>query len=200
VLNFERQTADNITRLSGGHLMQTQTNKSGRKRQIGLFIFFVTGLFILQIAFAFTIHGDIGPQTDAVPFIDKPAPPFLVGRIDTLVSEKTASVPRKVVPNGVFAPATKKIQEPAFTMAHIATEDSHKEGQIIVRKISEERFYEYHIRKGDTLEKISRKLYGNSTMTQSLIRINRIKNEKTLQLGSALRIPRQGLLKTIKVL
>jgi nucleoid-associated protein YgaU len=180
--------------------METQIQKGKKKKQFGLFLFFVVSLFMLQIAFAFTIHGDIGPQTDVVPYIDKPASPFLVGRIDSLISEKTAIMPKKVVPNGMFAPASKEINEPDFTVARIDSEDSSADAQVVVRKTSETRFYQYHIRSGDTLERISKKLYGSSKMTQSLIRLNRITNEKTLQLGSALLVPKSGLLDTIKVL
>ena len=88
--------------------MNTPNNINKSKPQFGLFLFFVVGLFLLQIAFAFTIHGDIGPQTSFLPGIDKPASPILVGRIDSLVSNARAQAPTKVTPEGAFAPATKK--------------------------------------------------------------------------------------------
>ncbi|MDN5278649.1 MAG: hypothetical protein PWR01_2614 [Clostridiales bacterium] len=177
----------------------TQKNKSKSKSQFGLFLFFVVGLFALQIAFAFTIHGDIGPQTDVIPCIDKPASPFLVGRIDSLVSNARTTIPTKVVPEGAFAPASRNMLDEATTFAKIETEVAGDSDTVKVRNTSESRFYEYRIRPGDTLEKISRKLYGSSRMIQPLIRLNRIKDEKSLQLGSALLIPKNGLLDTIKV-
>ena len=50
---------------------QKNKNKNKSKTQIGLFLFFLSGLFILQIVFSFTIHGDIGPRTDIIPGIEK---------------------------------------------------------------------------------------------------------------------------------
>ena len=63
--------------------MNTHKTRTKTKNQFGLFMFFVIGLFMLQIAFAFTIHGDIGPQTNILPCIEKPASPILVGKIDS---------------------------------------------------------------------------------------------------------------------
>lgn len=180
--------------------MITHKNKGKSKNQFGLFLFFVVGLFMLQIAFAFTIHGDIGPQTDVIPCIDKPASPFLVGRIDSLVSNAKMSVSKKVAPEGAFAPASRELFDDNFSVARIDSENSEDLDKPVVRKISEERFFEYTIRSGDTLEKISRKLYGSGRMVQSLIRLNRIANEKSLQLGGALLVPRSGILDTIEVL
>ncbi|MGM0600508.1 MAG: LysM peptidoglycan-binding domain-containing protein [Candidatus Rifleibacteriota bacterium] len=181
--------------------MNKQKQKGKTKTQFGLFLFFVVGLFALQIAFAFTLHGDIGPQTDAVPSIEKPVSPVLVGRIDSLVSnaQKTI-VSNKVAPEGAFAPASKKMTSKVMSFARIDTEPDPEAGETVVRKTEKSRFYSYIIRRGDTLQKISRKLYGSRDMVQSLVRLNRIKNEKALQLGSSLYIPRAGLLKTIKVL
>ncbi|MFZ5952299.1 MAG: LysM peptidoglycan-binding domain-containing protein [Candidatus Rifleibacteriota bacterium] len=173
--------------------------KTGKpKGQFGLFIFFVCGLFFLQIVFAFTIHGDIGPQNDIIPCIDKPASPFLVGRIDSLVSSSKLQVNRKVVPEGAFSPASREIIDERVVM--IENTPSGADGQTVVRKTDEERFYHYTIRSGDTLEKISRQLYGNGRMVQSIVRINRIADEKTLPLGGSLLVPRSGLLNSIKVL
>lgn len=175
-----------------------KNNKS--KNQFGLFLFFVIGLFMLQIGFAFTIHGDIGPQSNIIPCIDKPASPFLVGRIDSLVSNAKMTVATKVAPEGAFAPASRKILETEAAMAKIDTEEFTDNSGVKVRQISEERFFEYTVRHGDTLEKISRKLYGNGKMTQSLIRLNRITDDKSLQLGSSLLVPKTGILNSIEVL
>ncbi len=180
--------------------MKTQKNKGKTKNQFGLFLFFVVGLFMLQIAFAFTIHGDIGPQTDLIPCIDKPASPFLVGRIDSLVSNSNLQVARKVVPEGAFAPASREIFEEKVSLARIDSENAQELEGIVVRRTSEGRFYEYTIRAGDNLEKISRKLYGSGRMVQALTRLNRIVDEKTLQLGASLLVPKNGVLDTIKVL
>lgn len=181
--------------------MNSQKKKGKTKTQFGLFLFFVVGLFALQIAFAFTLHGDIGPQTDAVPCIEKSVSPVLVGRIDSLVSNaQKPVVSDKVAPEGAFAPASKKVTEKVMPFARIDTEQVPGSGETVVRKSEKSRFYSYVIRPGDTLEKISRKLYGSKNMIQSLVRLNRIKNEKALQLGSSLYVPRAGLLKTIKVL
>ncbi|GAB4282324.1 MAG: hypothetical protein Kow0029_27830 [Candidatus Rifleibacteriota bacterium] len=175
-----------------------KTGKS--KTQFGLFLFFVVGLFILQIAFAFTIHGDIGPQNDIVPCIDRPASPILVGRIDSLVSNAKAAVPLRVSPEGAFAPASRMIHEHVVQNARIETETISGDDEIRVRKTQGHRYCEYLIRSGDTLEKISKKLYGNSSMVQSLIRLNRIRDERSLQLGATLLVPHTGLLNTVKIL
>lgn len=180
--------------------MKTPKNRSKSKGQFGLFLFFVTGLFILQIAFAFTIHGDIGPQSDVIPCIDQPASPFLVGRIDSLVSDAKVNVSKKVMPEGAFSPASREIVEEKVTMVKIDVEESADSDKVVVRQGTEQRFYHYTIRHGDTLDKISRKLYGSSRMVQHLIRINRIVDDKSLQLGSSLLIPKSGILSSIQVL
>lgn len=180
--------------------MKTQKNNGKSRSQFGLFLFFVIGLFMLQIAFAFTIHGDIGPQTSVIPCIDKPASPFLVGRIDSLVSNAKLNVSKKVIPEGAFAPASRKMLRTDVAFAKIDTEVFSSNSEVKVREASEKRFFEYTIRSGDTLEKISRKLYGTSKMVQSLVRLNRITDEKGLQLGSALLVPKAGLLTSVKTL
>ncbi len=179
--------------------MKTQINTSKSKTQFGLFLFFLAGLFALQIAFAFTIHGDIGPHTSIVPGIDKPASPVLVGRIDSLISSTRLTTPVKVAPEGAFAPATRDFSDSRFELARIDTEDSSAERSTKVRDTDSERFVEYQVQQGDTLEKIARKLFGNSQMVQSLVRINRITDERGLKLGSVIKVPRSGLLQTVKV-
>ena len=169
------------------------------KTQHSLFLFFLTGLFLLQIAFAFTIHGDIGPQSDLVPGIERPASPMLVGRIDSLISEANIRTALKVAPEGAFAPASKDYARSNVPDAKIDTDLAQNEEDGICVQLSGDRFVEYRIKSGDTLEKISRKLYRNSHSLQSLIRLNRITDDKTLQQGAMIKAPRAGLLSSIKV-
>ncbi|EKD84121.1 MAG: hypothetical protein ACD_39C00230G0002 [uncultured bacterium] len=176
---------------------QIKINKS--RAQFGLFLFFLAGLFALQIAFAFTIHGDIGPHTSVVPGIEKPASPVLVGRIDSLISNTRLTTPVKVSPEGAFAPATRDFNDNHFELARIDTEDSSSERSTKVRGTDSERFVEYQVQCGDTLEKIARKLFGNAQMVQSIVRLNRITDERGLKLGSNIKVPRSGLLQTVKI-
>ncbi len=179
--------------------MKSQIKTSKSRAQFGLFLFFLAGLFALQIAFAFTIHGDIGPHTNIVPGIEKPASPVLVGRIDSLISSSRLATPIKVAPEGAFAPATRDFSENEFELARIDTENSTSEQGTKVRTTGSERFVEYRIQTGDTLEKIARRLFGNAQMVQSLVRINRITDERCLQLGSSIKVPRSGLLQTVQI-
>jgi hypothetical protein len=178
--------------------MNTTTDNKP-KSQHSLFLFFLSGLFLLQIAFAFTIHGDIGPQTDALPGLERPASPVLVGRIDSLINEANIRTAVKVAPEGMFAPATRDYARTPMPSARIDTELSGSDdGGIIVQKNSD-RLIEYRIRPGDTLEKISKKLYGSTQHLQALIRLNRITDDRTLQQGALIKAPRAGLLSSIKV-
>ena len=172
-------------------------NKS--KTQLGLFLFFLSGLFVLQIVFAFTIHGDIGPRTDIIPGIEKPASPKLIGKIDSIM-EKDFRVSR-VAPEGAFAPASRDLAENIHVAAHIDAKTTAmlEEENNTLHTTEIDRFAEYRIQKGDTLNKISRKLYGNVSMVQPLVRINRISSERALKLGSTLKVPRTGLVASIKV-
>ncbi len=179
--------------------MKAQTTACKSKTQFGLFLFFLSGLFLLQIAFAFTIHGDIGPNLQVVPGIEKPAPAILVGRIDSLISESRLTTPIKVVPEGAFAPASRDFNGPEVMQAVIVTEESTKRDAIEVNTLEGDRFVEYRIKSGDTLERISRKLFGSTNMVQSLIRINRIVDEKALRLGTTIKAPRSGLLTSVNV-
>lgn len=179
--------------------MKTQNHKKKSKTQFGLFLFFLAGLFFLQIAFAFTIHGDIGPHTSVIPGIEKPASPILVGRIDSLVSEARLTTPVRVAPEGAFAPASRDFAEITRVPGKIITEAPVSHHGNSVKEVEGNRFVEYQVQSGDTLDKISRKLFGHSQMVQSLVRINRIKDERNLQMGSSLKVPRHGLLSSIKV-
>ncbi|PKL42633.1 MAG: hypothetical protein CVV41_13875 [Candidatus Riflebacteria bacterium HGW-Riflebacteria-1] len=179
--------------------MKSQTNTNKSRAQFGLFLFFLAGLFALQIAFAFTIHGDIGPHTNLVPGIEKPASPILVGRIDSLISSSRLTTPIKVAPEGAFAPATRDFSDNSFELARIDTEDSSAERSTSVRGSESERFVEYQVQSGDTLDKIARKLFGNAQMVQSIVRLNRITDERGLKLGSNIKVPRSGLLQTVKI-
>ncbi len=179
--------------------MKNQKIPGKSRTQFGLFLFFLSGLFLLQIAFAFTIHGDIGPHTSIIPGIEKPASPVLVGRIDSLISENRLKSPIKVSPEGAFAPASRDFAEKSQPIARIDTDNSKAPTENNLREVEGGRFVEYTIQAGDTLDKISRKLYGSQHMVQSLVRLNRIKDERALRLGASLKIPRNGLLDNVKV-
>lgn len=163
----------------------------------GLFLFFVVGLFMLQIAFAFTIHGDIGPQSPVVPGIDRPASPLLVGRIDSLITQTSIRQPVRPAPEGAFAPAMKSIPPEPVAVAPKATPAAQETAKASATrlKIQEKgRYLEYTIERGDTLESISTRLYGSNRMTPAIVRLNRISDEKALQLGERLLVPRTGLI------
>ncbi|MDD3146486.1 MAG: LysM peptidoglycan-binding domain-containing protein [Candidatus Riflebacteria bacterium] len=178
--------------------MKNQKTQGKSRTQFGLFLFFLGGLFLLQIAFAFTIHGDIGPHTNLIPGIERPASPVLVGRIDSLVSETRLKTPVRVAPEGAFAPASRDF-DTAGPVARIDTGNARPAAEKSVRKIEGDRFAEYTIQAGDTLDRISRKLYGNQQMVQSIVRLNRINDERNLRLGATLKLPRAGLLDSVRV-
>ncbi len=169
------------------------------KSQHSLFLFFLSGLFLLQIAFAFTIHGDIGPQTDALPGLERPASPVLVGRIDSLINEANIRTAVKVAPEGALAPATREYARNPIPSARIDTEISRSEDAGITVLKNTDRLVQYRIRPGDTLEKISKKLYGSNQQLQILIRLNRITDDRMLQQGALIKAPRAGLLSSVKV-
>ena len=173
-------------------------NKSKSKPQHSLFLFFLAGLFLLQIAFAFTIHGDIGPQTDMVPGIERPASPVLVGQIDSIVNEANMRTALRVAPEAAFAPASRDFVVSAAPAVRIETDASSENGVITVQ-LCGDRFVEYRIKAGDTLEKISKKLYGNSQFLQSLIRLNRITDDRAIRQGELIKAPKAGLLSNIKI-
>jgi len=169
----------------------------------GLFLFFVVGLFMLQVVFAFTIHGDIGPQSPVVPGIERPASPLLVGRIDSLITQPCTRQPVRPVPEAAFAPAGKTIPPEPVAVAPKAVSAAHETAMAPAEKTSapaaipqlqdKGRYLEYTIERGDTLESIAGKLYGNPRMAQAIVRLNRIRDEKALRLGERLLIPRTGL-------
>lgn len=161
----------------------------------GLFLCFVLGLFLLQIAFAFTIHGDIGPQTHLVPGLDRPASPVLLGRIDALVSQPCLQKPVRPAPEAVMAPASPYVPTTAKADAAAAQLPEPTPGRQTISQ-GASRFLTYTVRKGDTLADIARKLYGTTSMQASLVRLNRIQDERRLRLGQVLKIPRAGLLST----
>lgn len=182
-------------------------SKSKSKTQLGLFLFFLSGLFVLQIVFACTIHGDIGPHSDVIPGLSRPASPNLIGRMDSIIDKNNFKV-SKVVPEGAFAPATRGIEQETLAAVNKVVASAKIDSQTVeqleaeknvVHSTSIDRFAEYRVQKGDTLQKISKKLYGNYNMVQPLVRINRISSEKGLQLGSCIKVPRSGLVASIKI-
>lgn len=193
--------------------------------QRGLFLFFVLGMFMLQIAFAFTIHGDIGPRTAVAPGIDRPAPPALVGRIDSLLTSARASGSTNrpvgphssaVTPVTAIAPAQRlapaqvakassarvspiapvtapSVAVPAHTPIKAVSATRSDAGTAALKTSSGGRYLEYTITRGDTLDSISRKLYGSTQMVTALVRLNRLTDDRTLRCGETLRVPRVGL-------
>lgn len=181
--------------------IRKKTNNNKSKTQLGLFLFFLSGLFVLQIVFAFTIHGDIGPRNDVIPGIEKPASPILIGKVDSLVDKKSFKVSR-VAPEGVLAPASRlSVNEDNMFAGKVDSQTTVmlEEEKNILHSTSVDRFAEYRIQKGDTLQKISKKLYGNNNMVQPIVRLNRITNERSLQLGATLKVPRSGLIASVKI-
>lgn len=184
----------------GGRLIMGRQKIQKIKRKTGLFLFFVAGLFLIQIAFAFTIHGDIGPQTQLIPGCNRPASPVLIGRIESLVTETRMQNAGRISPEGAFAPASKKL--PSESTQSIARIDTRRSNEPIIAAVSEiegDRYYKYEVQSGDTLERISRRLFGNSQMVGAIVRINRIRDEKALRLGQSIMVPRAGILETVKV-
>ena len=163
----------------------------------GMFLFFLTGLFLLQVIFAFTIHGDIGPQAALNTSCRTPASPVLMGRIDTILSAPNQSepAPRHPSPKALEArsQAVRVPQTQGETAAMVsprAMADQSALEQKASLKNRDSRYFEYTVSRGDTLEGISRKLSGNTGMVGALVRLNRLSNEKGLQCGSHLLIPR----------
>lgn len=178
-------------------MIRFKTNKS--KHQFALFVIFLAGLFALQIVFAFTTHGDISPHREIIQGIKRTASPVLIGRTDGIISDLTITSPAKVMPEAALAPATRKFSGPSVIAAKIDTDIHEEPNTLSVKKTDGKRFAEYHVCRGDTLAKISQKLFGNTRMVKSLVRINRIKNEKAIRLGATLKVPCNGLLKAVTV-
>jgi nucleoid-associated protein YgaU len=168
-------------------------NNSSNK---GVFLFFVVGLFMLQIIFAFTIHGDIGPQTPAIPEAQQTTNPVLIGRIDAVLGRQTAvQKPVHPAPEAVMAPAIRPSIEPARMTVQASTPAQTPARKQPALKDAGTRYLEYTVVKGDTLDGISKKLYGNTRMVTALVRVNRLQDEKGLKIGNNLLVPRLGLQK-----
>ncbi|MBF0543663.1 MAG: LysM peptidoglycan-binding domain-containing protein [Candidatus Riflebacteria bacterium] len=144
----------------------------------GLFLVFVFLLFLLQVTFAFKIHGDIGPGKITDSGKDQLAPPVLIGKIDAILSAQTSPQMEKLEP--------------------MASRDNKKELQIETGNDKTRHYLDYFIKSGDNLETISRKLYGNNKMVSALIRINRLTDIKNLRDGEILRVPKVGLIASAK--
>lgn len=159
----------------------------------GIFLVFVVGLFLLQIAFAFTIHGDIGPQAPTVPGVEHQAPPLLVGRIDSLIGRPTIRKPVSPAPEAIMAPA---VREKFFECNPKTDAVTDSESGKAIPKLHDngDRYLQYMIVKGDTLAGISKRLYGSSKMISALVRVNRIQNDRNLRPGGMLLVPRSGLI------
>ena len=157
----------------------------------GAFLFFVVGLFLLQVIFAFTIHGDIGPQIQTAPTSFSTSPQALLSRMETIIETKAPERARIAVqPQAAPAPALKadfsEIESPESLIQHPKPSPSLRENG--------GRYLEYVVNSGDSLHSISRKLYGKKDMVTVLTRINRIADERGLRTGQRLRVPRQGLI------
>mgnify|MGYP001573239584 CR=1 FL=1 len=170
--------------------------KNEHPQQKGLFLFFLAGLFLLQISFAFTIHGDIGPQASLNQKLQRVAPPQLMGKIDSILQPETnethaVTAARKP---GIVPAAAKADHTPIIKKA-VASAKAKMPSQPLSLKAKDERFFEYTITGGDTLGAISRKLCGSGKMVNALIRANRLQNERTLRCGEHLLIPRSMIAK-----
>ncbi|MFZ2960813.1 MAG: LysM peptidoglycan-binding domain-containing protein [Candidatus Ozemobacteraceae bacterium] len=194
--------------------MKISENHGRSSPRKGLFLFFVLGLFMLQIGFAFTTHGDIGPHGMAAPGLNRPASPALVGKIDSLISSTGGNGTAHPTPVVALAQAVK----PALTVspllsgvALVASAKARKDSTRVrgtamkyvssgssVSKLDERggRYLEYTIHRGDTLDTIARRLYGNPRMVTALIRLNRLTSDRNLRCGEKLRVPRSGLIAT----
>ncbi|HQG27184.1 MAG TPA: LysM domain-containing protein, partial [Candidatus Ozemobacteraceae bacterium] len=122
---------------------------------------------------------------------------LLVGRIDSLINEPVIRQPVRPAPEGAFAPAARTIPpEPvaAAPKTAPATQELAKATAAKGPQVQDKgRYLEYTIERGDTLDSISTKLYGNTRMTGAIVRLNRIRDEKALRLGERLLLPRTGL-------
>ncbi|RCK80036.1 MAG: hypothetical protein OZSIB_3540 [Candidatus Ozemobacter sibiricus] len=169
--------------------------------QRGLFLFFVVGLFLLQIAFAYTIHGDIGPQFPHPSGLERTAPEALIGHIDALLAPTpTGRCALRPRPDTAPAAASRKILDgPMPTAAPGAEPAGPVQAPRRPDPTQEQagRFATYTIGRGDTLESIARKLYGSTRMVVHLVRLNRIRDERSLQQGDRLLVPRAGLLQPL---
>ncbi|MBF0407686.1 MAG: LysM peptidoglycan-binding domain-containing protein [Candidatus Riflebacteria bacterium] len=169
--------------------MLTLSKKAKPEFGGGLFILFVFVLMLLQASFAFKIHGDVGPARLTETAKDEAASPELIGKIDSVLSGKPETSEKKISAEYLTRQiyATKKV-EAVPAMAGAKNSFAGNGGH----------YLEYQIKQGDTLEKISRELYGNNKMVSALIRINRLTDMKKLRDGNTLRVPKIGLLASVK--
>ncbi|MBF0498773.1 MAG: LysM peptidoglycan-binding domain-containing protein [Candidatus Riflebacteria bacterium] len=201
--------------------MNTMEKHGKLAPRMGLFLFFLLGLFMLQIGFAFTIHGDIGSHGVIASGLERPASPALVGKIDSLIS--STGTHGIIHPTPVSAPApamkpTSSIEKAALPIStngsviaatSLKTRKDLKHNkrvprQVLISSVSAAhlgenggRYLEYTINRGDTLDTIARHLYGNARMVTALIRLNRLTNERNLRCGEKLRVPRNGLMASV---
>ena len=123
--------------------MKAKQKPSKSRIQFGVFLFFLGGLFLLQIVFAFTIHGDIGPHSNVIPGIERPASPVLVGRIDSLISEARLTTPIRVAPEAALAPASRDFTNSILISGKITTDiAAGTNHEMTVKNTSNERFVE----------------------------------------------------------
>ena len=163
-------------------------------RHQGLFLFFLLGLFMLQVVFAFTIHGDIGPRPLDAGTGTRVAPPLLVGRVDAILAARgpaaaAVAVPCRPAPVPAPAPAARiPLPLPTLTAGAGPTAPASPGVEAVG-----ERFASYQVRAGDTLGSIARRLYGSGRMVAPLVRLNRLRDEHGLRVGQLLKVPRKGL-------
>ncbi|HNV70975.1 MAG TPA: LysM peptidoglycan-binding domain-containing protein [Candidatus Ozemobacteraceae bacterium] len=164
--------------------MVSAKKRETKEKNRGMFLFFLSGMFLLQIVFAFTIHGDIGPQAALNTSCQAPASPLLMGRIDTILSAPNQTETARMHPMPISeapAPVVKPREVLAREQATLHQPTS---------PVNQGRFAEYTVQRGDTLERISRKLCGTTSLVSALVRLNRLSNERGLQCGARLRVPR----------
>ncbi len=171
----------------------------------GLFLFFLMGLFLLQVVFAFTIHGDIGPRELNAGTGSRVAAPVLVGHIDAILNGRAPSGLRTVAVGGHptpvpgLAPAKLDLTPPVATLVEKTpiqpTTTATQAGPHTFASATPtgSRFHDYTVRPGDTLQSISRRFYGSTHMVVPLVRINRLQSERGLHVGQTLRLPRKGM-------
>ena len=169
--------------------MKTKTTPKAPANK-GVFLFFVMGLFLLQVMFAFTIHGDIGPQFQPAADQFSPSAQTLLGKMETIIETTPVRSSVSALPQSAPAGAIK----PSLELGVTAQAPAAKSAAVAPSEESGSRFFEYTVHQGDSLHTISRKLYGRSGMSTALARLNRISDEKALRCGQVLRVPRQGLL------
>lgn len=191
---------------------------SATKRH-GLFLFFLIGLFVLQVIFAYTTHGDIGPRELDAGAEVRTVPNALLEQVSTALAAPPAPGSRPIArpfgPSFTVAPdltgpvpATSRATAgpdrmgavTGFTVAPIGTAArlvrTPRAAAVAGRideKVGNARFYDYRIQAGDTLATISRRFYGTQGMVPLLVRLNRLQSERGLQIGQILRLPRRGL-------